>query len=298
MNAKNVFSKIGLALALGMLVAGIFSGFFTGFLSVIAPNIVNSGYFNFILIGVSNYMVGIPLMLLILKSIPNAEKTESRKLSFKEVMTFFFISYALMMATNLITIQLLNLVSVVKQSEVVNPLEQMISSSNLLGTFLLTGICAPIFEELLFRGILINKLRGYGDKVAILTTAILFGLFHGNFSQFFYTVVLGIIFAYVALKSGSIKYTILLHMMINIMGGVVPLMASQNNITLMIFGLCIYVFLAVGIGLFIKNRKKISLSKGTVELEKGTVFKTTCLNIGMIIFFLLTFSNMISVLLA
>ena len=47
---------------------------------------------------------------------------------------------------------------------------------------------------------MLNKIRMYGDKVAIITTAIMFGLFHANFSQFFYAVGLGVIFAYVTLK--------------------------------------------------------------------------------------------------
>ena len=54
------------------------------------------------------------------------------------------------------------------------------------------------------------------DKVAIITTAILFGLFHANFSQFFYAVALGMIFAYVTLKTGTIKYSIILHIVVNI----------------------------------------------------------------------------------
>ena len=31
---------------------------------------------------------------------------------------------------------------------------------------------------------MLNKLRTYGDKIAIITTALLFGLFHENFHNF------------------------------------------------------------------------------------------------------------------
>ena len=86
----------------------------------------------------------------------------------------------------------------------------------------------------MFRGIMLNKIRIYGDKVAIITTAILFGLFHANFSQFFYAVALGLVFAYVTLKTRTIKYSIILHIAVNMVGSVImpAIVGDGSNIQL------------------------------------------------------------------
>ena len=139
-----------------------------------------------------------------------------------------------------------------------------------------------------------------GDKVAIITTAIMFGLFHANFSQFFYAVGLGVIFAYVTLKTGTIKYSIILHIAINIVGSVImpSIVGDGSNIALIgVAGLVLIAITIIGIVLLINNRKNIHLSEGEIKLEKGTVAKTIYLNVGMILYIVLCVISMISVVL-
>ena len=137
---------------------------------------------------------------------------------------------------------------------------------------------------------MLNKIRMYGDKVAIITTAIMFGLFHANFSQFFYAVGLGVIFAYVTLKTGTIKYSIILHIVI--------IVGDGSNIALIgVAGLVLIAITIIGIVLLINNRKNIHLSEGEIKLEKGTVAKTIYLNVGMILYIVLCVISMISVVL-
>ena len=152
-------------------------------------------------------------------------------------------------------------------------------------------------EEILFRGVMLNKLRTYGDKIAIITTALLFGLFHENFSQFFYAVGLGVVFAYVTLKTGTIKYSIGLHIMINMMGSVIGTQVLNSTIATMIFGIVVWVFVIAGLILFIKDFKKMSLLPGEVTIEKGYVVSETWLNMGMMINLIISLSLMIYILL-
>lgn len=79
---------------------------------------------------------------------------------------------------------------------------------------------APIVEELLYRKMLIDRIAAYGDGVSVVVSGLLFGLAHGNFSQFFYAFGLGALFAYVYIKTGHIGYTIGFHMFFNLIGGV------------------------------------------------------------------------------
>ena len=73
---------------------------------------------------------------------------------------------------------------------------------------------APILEEIVFRGVIMNNLRKYGIRVAIIINSLLFGLSHYNVEMIIPAFLTGIIFSYVACKY-SIKYSILIHFFIN-----------------------------------------------------------------------------------
>ena len=88
-----------------------------------------------------------------------------------------------------------------------------------LSAFFLT-IISPLVEEYVFRRCLIDRLRPYGEFTALILSALLFALFHANFSQFFYALLLGLVFGGVYLKTGKLRYSMTLHMIINFMGSV------------------------------------------------------------------------------
>ena len=78
---------------------------------------------------------------------------------------------------------------------------------DIIGTAIVPAIC----EEFLFRGLILSALLPYGKKTAVFGSAVLFALMHQNPAQILYTVVLGIIFAYMALETKSIWGGIILH---------------------------------------------------------------------------------------
>ena len=59
------------------------------------------------------------------------------------------------------------------------------------------------------------------EIAAILLSGFMFDLFHKNLQQFIYATVIGIIFAYIYIRTGRLRYSIILHMLINFMGSVV-----------------------------------------------------------------------------
>ena len=91
-------------------------------------------------------------------------------------------------------------------------------TSVLDGVTQLVVLCvfAPIFEELLFRGVMLSHHMKYGAWSACLITALYFGFFHGNLQQLLYTPVLGVIMAMVVLKTGSLISSIIMHAMVNL----------------------------------------------------------------------------------
>jgi len=81
---------------------------------------------------------------------------------------------------------------------------------------LLVVVVGPIFEEIMFRGWLFGGLRkGWGDQAAYLLSATLFALIHGDAPALPALFLLGLIFAWVYRRSGSLYTSILVHGMWN-----------------------------------------------------------------------------------
>ncbi|MDE7229888.1 MAG: CPBP family intramembrane metalloprotease, partial [Oscillospiraceae bacterium] len=97
-------------------------------------------------------------------------------------------------------------------------------------TFIQLAVIAPIFEELWFRGLVMESLRPYGNGFAILISAILFGLTHSNFEQFFYATALGVFLGYIAVSTRSIVTTTIMHAMFNSISGVMVLLSADESV--------------------------------------------------------------------
>ena len=82
-------------------------------------------------------------------------------------------------------------------------------------------LLAPVCEELVFRGISLSSSRRaftcrHSDAIAILLSALLFALYHGNLVQFCYALPMGILLALLATWTSSLLPSILLHITINV----------------------------------------------------------------------------------
>lgn len=77
--------------------------------------------------------------------------------------------------------------------------------------FISTAVVPAIVEEILFRGVILNALLPFGGTVAVLGSAFLFSLMHGNIFQLFYTALMGIILGYVYIRTRSIWCGVLIH---------------------------------------------------------------------------------------
>lgn len=115
---------------------------------------------------------------------------------------------------------------------------------------LLVGLLAPVCEELIFRRLLLDRLRPYGDRCAIWFSALAFGLFHMNLYQFFYATAAGLIFAGIVLKTGKLWHTILLHAIVNLSSAALTFLSEAGDwgsilsilLIVVCIGLAIYFF--------------------------------------------------------
>lgn len=99
-----------------------------------------------------------------------------------------------------------------------------------LSPFMLLYACflAPVSEELIFRGVILDFGRtGFRAGVAVFLSALAFGIFHMNIIQGIYAAIFGIILGYVRLTRNSLLDSIITHMTINIAGvSIVPVAAA------------------------------------------------------------------------
>ena len=94
-------------------------------------------------------------------------------------------------------------------------LESATGSVTGLSMYLYVCLLAPIAEELLFRGLVLRTLLPYGKRFAILLSALLFGVFHGNVVQIPYAILAGLVFGYTATEH-SIGWAMVMHMFNNL----------------------------------------------------------------------------------
>ena len=83
-------------------------------------------------------------------------------------------------------------------------------------TGLYAVLLAPLIEEYVYRGVLLEGLRRYGERFAVMVAAVIFGLAHGNLMQFLPAALIGWFFGYVRVKSGSWSVCVLLHALNNL----------------------------------------------------------------------------------
>ena len=95
-------------------------------------------------------------------------------------------------------------------------------------------IVAPISEELIFRGLILGKLKQYGDVFASIIVSLLFALIHGNLPQSIPTFIVSLFLCWVTLQSNSIIPAISIHMINNAV-------AQLGDINNEVFQLVIYI---------------------------------------------------------
>jgi membrane protease YdiL (CAAX protease family) len=162
------------------------------------------------------YLVAFPVCVLMLHILPGQEP-ERHELTGKQFLTLIPISFCLMYAGNLVG-TVLSMVLSGGQAE--NAIADFAMDNSPL-KILVMVILAPVLEELICRKLLIDRTVRYGEKVSVLMSGLIFGLLHQNLFQFFYAFALGCLFAYVYVRTGKIRYTMILHAIVNFLGSVV-----------------------------------------------------------------------------
>ncbi|MCI8555548.1 MAG: CPBP family intramembrane metalloprotease [Clostridia bacterium] len=102
------------------------------------------------------------------------------------------------------------------------PLDNSLSGLNptswwtYLLSIVLLAILPSIYEEFIFRGMILNGLRSrFNDYVSILLSALMFAIMHNNIQQLIYPFLLGCIMGWIVLRTGSLVSSIIVHFINN-----------------------------------------------------------------------------------
>ena len=133
----------------------------------------------------------------------------------------------------------------------------MITSNPLFVTIICAGILIPIVEEILFRGLIFNRIKcQYNFVAGLLISSLLFGIYHGNIVQGIYATLLGILLGFAYHKTKSILIPIFIHMggntFVSIYG---KLGENEENIGILLIAVVISLIFALIGTIYFINRK-------------------------------------------
>lgn len=142
--------------------------------------------------------------------------------------------------------------------------------------FVGTAIVPPLTEELAIRGFALTYFKKYGNTFAILASAFVFAIFHGNPTQIPFAFICGLFLGYAALATGTIWTSIIVHGAVNglsclysaaeLFAGEEAANAAVGAITVLL--LVVGVFCAV---VYIAKYKKTDSTLGNAPCEELTV---------------------------
>ncbi len=161
---------------------------------------------------------------------------------------------------------------------------------------LTVAILPALFEEFVFRGVLLASLLPFGRSFAIVASAIIFASVHGSIEQIGFAFVYGVIFAFVAVKTGSLLTGIVMHFLNNAFSCIVDycLVNYPGIATDLVIGAVSTVMILLGfIGaayLIGKGRFELSEESDGQLLSVSETFRELCSPL-MICFYLLVLAE-------
>lgn len=318
MNPKKTFSKIGLAFS-------IYTVALT-FLSIavvqLTDNFISDDInikllFSFL----TQYVIMMPLLIYILSSLPKTDIKRYR-LRIKDFIKLFIMLAPLSTAGNILGRLLNGIISKFANIPVIDVLSILFVRVNPVILIIFVGIIGPVMEEFITRKILIDRTVQYGEGVAILLSSTIFSLMHGNFFQSFYAFFLGACFSYIYIRTGRLRYSTIMHILINSSSVFIVIIlrssglsqyidsSSQGNMTdpllienlirtntlsivvMMIYLIICFAFIIAGIVLWILNYRSIKINGGLLSNKSNkSKARTMFINVGMIIFILISIYN-------
>ena len=313
--ASRAHNRVGLGLFLFLLIPQVLVTVATLVFTLIDPAIVESIYFIWGAQFVALYLIATPIALLVIGrppvGMPTAPKTRARPTT---LLTVSCLMMSAAVAGSILSNILMKVLGALTNHSYENTTTEIVSETPIWLIILLVVIIGPLCEELVFRRALMDRLLPFGELGAIIISGATFGLMHGNLFQLFYTVAVGFLLAYIYAKTRNFLCPLFLHMGFNFIGSVLPMAyihlleeipgeeissdasallawLSEHIFPLLVMLLHLFLMYGMafaGVVLFFVFYKRIRFAPALIPLRGGTQLSARLLNVGMILFAILS----------
>ena len=144
-----------------------------------------------------------PIIYIMAKRLSVRKILKLNKISFKHVFLIICITILVYPAAIFGNALLITIISFLGNLNIPQ-LPMATNRSEYLVLIFIISISAGICEEIFFRGFILSGYERMGKKKAIIFSAILFGFFHFNIYNLLGPIILGLVFGYLVLETGSI----------------------------------------------------------------------------------------------
>lgn len=187
----------------------------------------------------------------------------------------------------------------VKLSQQSDALAQPQSAFALVLTMVSTAVMPALLEEFAIRGVILQPARRYGMAFSIIASSFIFGIMHGNLIQAPFAFIVGMCFAFFAIKCDSLWIGVILHFMNNGFSVLMSYLndrmaeASFNLMYYIIIGIVALAGIVCFVILLVTDKQFFKKSEGNVAgeeaqlLNKGQKFTAFFINAPMIISFVI-----------
>ena len=183
------------------------------------------------------------------------------------------------------------LASLLTMGRAVNRLGEL-SSRMTVPLALYVTCVGPLAEELFFRGMILPRMTCFGQKMALVFSALLFALYHVNLYQFFYAFGLGLLLGTLYLKTGSIRMGYVLHAAINLLGGVLPpLLLNLSLEAVAVFGLIMLVLSGFGVMFLLRFKRETVFPPAPKELPPDIGRQAAFRSAGFVLLLILSLAG-------
>ena len=173
---------------------------------------------------------------------------------------------------------------------------------SLILNLFVVAVLPAILEEMVYRGFLLQALRRYGDGMAILVSAVLFGLMHGNILQIPFAFLIGLVMGFLVVQTGNIWMAVALHFTNNAIAVLLDYFTLNQNVeqtnrlVLIVYGACALIGLVALIPAVLLRSPLLrslpaSRSLLTARERESTLLSSPPFLISVILYILLTCAN-------
>lgn len=185
--------------------------------------------------------------------------------TFKKVnkKTIFHITLVLTIFRLLYDAFILPIILRIPESDTLIQAEQNLNSSFI---YLILSVCiiAPIIEEVIFRGILLNgMLKRYNPSTAIIISSLLFALIHGNLHQEINAFLLALIIGCIYYKTHSLYLTIYCHFFNNTASFILFIPSAIGGVA---FNILISCLISIPILIYLKKHMHLNYERRFISI--------------------------------